>query len=78
MQVSYADLSLDTPEGLHKLLGRLESAAKSVCASGSESYRRLRPVNQACEDKALSGAIAQIGDQRVARYVAGRRKVRNG
>jgi UrcA family protein len=76
-RVQFADLRLDTPEGLHKLLRRLESAAARVCGDGHDRGITPPAVSR-CRDRALESAIAQIGDPRLAQYVARKHKLQNG
>lgn len=57
MTVSYADLNLNHPEDVAKLLHRLHSAAVSVCLRSTGDYdaARLASAYTPC----LSGAIAE-------------------
>jgi len=61
VSVSYADLNMESAACLRSLYGRLQSAARRVCApldDGRQSSRNLPFVR--CYDSALSSAVAQI------------------
>lgn len=74
VRVSYADLNLSREAGLQTLYGRLRAASYSVCGSRSlieaGSLDQLA-VNKRCFNKALSKAVARIGNEKLNEIHAG-------
>ena len=70
--VSFADLNLRHPAGVETLYQRLETAARQAC--GIYDTRDIKGVraNRACREKALTDAVARIGNDRLAKVHATR------
>jgi UrcA family protein len=59
-RVSYADLDISKPAGAKVLYGRIQSAAKQVCAfSGYKDLGAMQRVN-GCVDRAINTAVKQV------------------
>jgi len=58
--VDYGDLNLDTEAGARVLFFRLRSAAKEVCSPLAGRSLSLHSRWQACYDKAVASAVAQV------------------
>lgn len=76
VRVSFADLDLSREAGLQTLYGRLRAASYSVCGSGSRSLIEAGSldqlaVNKRCFHKALSKAVAKIGNDKLNKIHAG-------
>jgi UrcA family protein len=75
IEVSYADLNLESSYGAERLVTRIARAAKSVCGSrplvGPGSYA-LMLRQQACVKQAENAAILQVNRTNVAAAYAGR------
>ena len=59
-RVSYADLNLGSPEGVHQLKLRVRKAAREVCTTGA-----LRPLTEVWAERACIREAAQGGLQQV-------------
>jgi UrcA family protein len=60
--VFYGDLDLNNSAGVRRLHGRLNQAARKVCASYTNSVRPdHQRLHAECIAKAVSGAMTQIG-----------------
>jgi UrcA family protein len=64
-RVKFADLNVDTPEGVQTLYGRIHAAAKRVC---SESDPVLRAGASACIRKAEGDAIEKVNLAQLTAY----------
>jgi UrcA family protein len=61
MNVSYADLNIDSPAGVKVLYSRLRSAARRVCAPFDDGQQRTINFHfRACVKNALDSAVAQV------------------
>jgi UrcA family protein len=58
--VRYADLNLSNPQDASQLYARLERAAAVVCRSYEGFELSRKRIHEACEDEALSAAVAQV------------------
>jgi UrcA family protein len=64
--VSYSDLDLSREAGARVMLGRLESAASSVCGGWPDLHNLANvAIYRDCTRKAMDGALAQLGSVRV-------------
>jgi UrcA family protein len=63
--VKFQDLNLNTPEGIHRLYGRIHIVAQRVC---SESDVMRRPVASACERKAEGDAVEKLNLPQLTAY----------
>ena len=73
--VKFGDLDTMHPAGKKELYRRLSRAAREVCSSleGTSGSRPFpAPQYEACIDRALSGAVAQINRPDFTDYVATR------
>ena len=74
VRVSYADLDLSKLAGVQTLYSRLRTATRSVCGSRLltevGSLKQLT-VNKRCFNKALSKAVARIGNEKLSEIHAG-------
>ena len=70
--VFYGDLDLSQPAGVQKLWGRLNQAARKVCASYTASVRRdFERRHAECISKAVSDAVSDIDNPALtAHYTA--------
>jgi UrcA family protein len=59
--VKYGDLSVTTSLGANTLYRRLYSAARSVCSSIDEASLAGKHQKDVCIDKAMSDAVAKVG-----------------
>ena len=79
VSVSYADLTIETAGGIRSLYGRLQSAARRVCAPLDDG--RQSPGNfafQRCYESALSSAVAGIDKPVLTAMHIGRRPAAGG
>jgi UrcA family protein len=60
VKVSYADLNLQTPQGIAQLDGRIRYAARSVCGRDSAFDLKSRFDAARCEAKAINDARAEV------------------
>jgi len=61
MDVSYADLNIDSAAGVKVLYSRLRSAARRVCAPFDDGQQRAINFHfRACYKNALDSAVAQV------------------
>ncbi len=72
VDVRYADLNLDTHEGVSKLHARLSAAAKQAC--DARSYVATRSLRQAaaaraCYKESLAAAIEKVNNERLTALV---------
>ena len=59
-RVSYADLDISKPAGAKVLYGRIEAAARQVCALiGYRDLGAMQRVN-GCVDRAINNAVKQV------------------
>jgi UrcA family protein len=68
--VAYGDLNLDTEAGARTLFFRLRSAAKQVCSPLAGRSLSLQSRWQACYDKAVASAVAQVNHTAVTAVYA--------
>jgi UrcA family protein len=71
--VRYADLDLASDAGVATLYRRLRGAATTVCRPLQSPVLASRRAWRECHDAALAGAVAGIGNERLA-ALHGRRK----
>jgi UrcA family protein len=64
-RVKFADLNIETPEGVQALYGRIHAAAKRVC---SESDPVLKAAENVCISNADSNAIAKLNLPQLTAY----------
>ena len=70
-RVSYADLNLRTEAGARTLLGRIQGAAKRVCAPEPSPPDLTEQADfKTCLHDANAGAVAQLGDAWVSALYA--------
>jgi UrcA family protein len=60
--VRYADLNLSNPQDASQLYARLERAAAVVCRTYEGFELSRKRMHEACEQEALSAAVAQVDD----------------
>ena len=70
-RVSYADLNLQSEEGVDRLQARVRRAASGLCLNESREALELSLKRKGCYDFAIRGGYAQI-NQAVASKMAGR------
>jgi UrcA family protein len=58
--VQYADLNLSNPDDASQLYARLERAAAVVCRTYEGFELSRKRMHEACEQEALSAAVAQV------------------
>jgi UrcA family protein len=63
--VKYGDLNLDSADGARALLGRIHSAANSVCAPLESRSLDHQASWQTCYNQAIASAVAQIDSVRL-------------
>ncbi len=68
LQVSFADLNLDSQEGVEVLYRRLKSASNRICGTGP--YQQKSTVKsavqaRACFQSVLSRSVAKVGNARL-------------
>ena len=63
--VKYSDLDLTQSADTRRLYARLKYASQKVCASYDSRELRMQTLRQACFDKALAGAVAQVNDAKL-------------
>jgi UrcA family protein len=61
-KVSFADLNLNTTQGVDSLYRRISSAAGRVCASSESRESALMTVWRHCMDQAISSAVDKINN----------------
>lgn len=59
-RVSFADLDVTSPAGIHRLQNRVRSAAKALCFDNSIDPVWMTMSHNRCYDAALSDGFAQI------------------
>jgi UrcA family protein len=70
-RVSYADLNLPTDAGARTLLGRIQGAAKNVCApQPAPPDLNQQDDYKTCLRDARDGAVAELGNPRVSTLYA--------
>jgi len=65
LQVSFADLNLDSQEGVEVLYRRLKSASSKVCGTGvyqQKSTVKSAVQARACFQSVLSRSVAKVGN----------------
>jgi UrcA family protein len=79
VSVSYADLNIESAPGLRLLYGRLQSAARRVCAPLDDGRQSLGnfPFHR-CYETALNSAIADIDKPVLTAMHKSRRQVAGG
>ncbi|MBN9568553.1 MAG: UrcA family protein [Alphaproteobacteria bacterium] len=66
VSVSFADLNLNSDQGVAILMNRLESAARTVCGPEPVNMDLTgRAAFKACNDRALGAAVADVGSPRL-------------
>ena len=63
--VRYADLNLNTQQGIDTLYQRLQSASRSVCSQFKSRDLSMRKHWQDCYRQALSGAVNKINVEKL-------------
>jgi UrcA family protein len=76
--VPYGDLNLNSERGVQQLQRRLVAAAKEVCGRHDPRDLRLAGIARDCMDGAISRAVAEVGNARLAQINAGRAKSLRG
>ena len=71
VRVSYADLRIDSAEGIATLKSRIRTALREVCDRADTKLLRDRADELRCRHNAWNGAMAQV-DELVAERVAAR------
>ncbi len=71
VRVSYADLRIDSAEGIATLKSRIRTALREVCDRADTKLLRDRADELRCRHNAWNGAMAQV-DELVAEQVAAR------
>ena len=71
VRVSYADLRIDSAEGIATLKSRIRTALREVCNRADSKLLRDRADELRCRHNAWNGAMAQV-DELVAERVAAR------
>lgn len=66
--VRFADLNLQSPEGVSVLYKRIHSAASQVCTGGEDRNLGILSFESACAAKAQARAIAQLHIQALSAY----------
>ena len=72
--VSYADLTLDSTEGVQGAYRLLQRAAKEVCSGAAERHGRsviMKSSRLRCYREALSSAVENIDNENLTRFHAG-------
>ena len=69
-RLSYTDADLATAAGARAMLARIEAAAEAVCGEAATEAQRAEVAE--CRDRAVSGAVARLG-QPAIRELASRR-----
>lgn len=76
--VQYGDLNLDSERGVQQLQRRLVAAARQVCGRPDPRKLHLAEVARDCMDAAISRAVSEVGNARLAQINAGRSKSLGG
>lgn len=71
VRVSYADLRIDSAEGIATLKSRIRTVLREVCDRADTKLLRDRADELRCRHNAWNGAMAQV-DELVAEQVAAR------
>ena len=71
VRVSYADLRIDSAEGIATLKSRIRTALREVCDRADTKLLRDRADELRCRHNAWNGAMAQV-DELAAEQVAAR------
>ena len=72
--VKFNDLTLDTDDGVNRLYRRIESAARRVCPDGIMGDLAAQQQVERCRRQAMTRAIRQIDNPRLAALHALRSK----
>ena len=72
--VKFNDLTLDTDTGVNRLYRRVEFAAKQVCPDGDMRDLSAHQLVERCRQQAMTRAIRQIDNSRLAALHAVRSK----
>jgi UrcA family protein len=70
MTVRYADLNLESPEGVSALYHRLTAAARLVCPSAYSPDLHTQQLSQQCQRTAVDRAVRTIGSPMLARVAS--------
>lgn len=68
MLVHFADLDLAKPAGIAALYGRLQGAAKRVCAPLEGKDLRSAKAYQQCVTDAVTQAVAEVAQPNLSAY----------
>jgi UrcA family protein len=60
IKVNYSDLAIETEPGAATLLGRIEAAAKRICAPLDYGTGESRANVKACREKATAAAVLKV------------------
>jgi UrcA family protein len=64
--VSYRDLDLSSPEGVHTLYARIAAAARQVCPMRDARSAQLLASYQECREAAIERAVHHINNAQLA------------
>lgn len=79
VDVSYADLNIQSAAGVKSLYGRLRSAAQTACASFDDGRHSPRNIHfQGCYKTALDSAVAKINEPALTAMHSTSRQVEGG
>ena len=78
MLVHFADLDLARPAGIAALYGRLQGAAKRVCAPLEGKDLASVAAFKQCVTDAVTRAVAQIDQPKLSAYYRAKTEGRNG
>ena len=70
MTVRYADLNLQSPEGVSALYHRLAAAARQVCPTTYTPDLHAQELSQRCQRTAIEQAVRTIGSPMLARVAS--------
>jgi UrcA family protein len=78
MLVHIADLDLATPAGIAAVYGRIQGAAKRVCAPLEGKDLRSAAAFQQCVSDAVTRAVAEVDQPNLGAYYRAKTQGRNG
>ena len=72
INVSYAGVDLDSPQGARVVLSRIKSAARSICGPTPDFRSAATHAHRVCMSKVTNRAIDSLGSPTVTALAGGR------
>lgn len=66
--VHYGDLNLERTQGAATLFGRIQSAARHVCANEGSRELRVTSASKTCIKEAIARAVADVNQPQLTQY----------